>query len=280
MPFDVMVIVLLGALLHATWNALIKSGNDKLLDSVMLCAGAGVIALLALPFLPLPAQASWMYLAASVLIHVVYFCLVGLAYRGADLSFMYPLMRGSAPLFTALIAVTALDEPLGGGGWLGVTLLCAGVASLALEGHRAANIPRRMWIFGLANAAVIVCYTIVDGAGVRTSGHAWSYVLWLFALTALPMMAVGWVIRSKGAASLLPAEWRKGLISGACSIGAYGLALWAITQAPIALVAALRETSVLFGTAIAALLLREKFGPLRWLAAGLMVAGIAAMKML
>lgn len=273
-----MLIVLFSAVLHATWNSLVKSGSDKLLDSVMLCAGAGLIALVALPFMPLPAAASWGYLVASVLIHVVYFCLVGLAYRVADLSFMYPLMRGTAPLFTALVAALMLVEPLGLGGWLGATLLCAGVASLALEGHRAANISRRMWMFGLANAAVIICYTVVDGAGVRASGQEWSYVLWLFALTALPMIAVGWTIRGKALVSLPFAVWRKGLFGGACSLGAYGLALWAMTQAPIALVAALRETSVLFGTVIAALLLHEKFGRLRWLAAGLIVAGVATIK--
>jgi drug/metabolite transporter (DMT)-like permease len=273
-----MLTVLFAALLHAAWNALIKSGSDKLLDSVMLCAGAGVMALAVLPFLPLPAAASRGYLIASTLIHVGYFCLVALAYRSADLSFIYPLMRGAAPLFTALIMVLGLGEPLAFGGWLGVALLCAGVISLALDGHRAANIPRRAWAFGLANAAVIVSYTVIDGAGARAAGHAWSYVLWLFALTALPMIAVGWALRGRAMASLPFTVWRKGLVSGACSIAAYGLALWAMTQAPIALVAALRETSVLFGTALAALLLHEKFGRARWLAAALMVAGAAAMK--
>ena len=109
-------------------------------------------------------------------------------------------------------------------------------------------------------------------------GH-WSYVLWLFALTAVPMLAIGWGMRAKVMTTLGRRVWGKGFVSGACSIGAYGLALWAMTQAPIALVAALRETAVLFGTVIAALLLNEKFGRMRWLAASLMVAGAAAMKM-
>ena len=279
MSLEVMLIVLFAALLHAAWNALLKSGGDKLLDAVMLCAGGGVIALLSLPFLPLPAAASRGYLAASTVIHVAYFCLLALAYRGADLSFSYPLMRGAAPLFTALITVFALGEPLAFGGWLGVTLLCAGVVSLALDGHRAANVPRRVWAFGIANAIVIVCYTVTDGMGVRAAGHAWSYVMWLFALTALPMIALGWTLRGKAVVVSSRALWRRGLLSGACSIGAYGLALWAMTQAPIALVAALRETSVLFGTVIAAVLLHEKFSRVRWLAAALMAAGAVAIKL-
>jgi drug/metabolite transporter (DMT)-like permease len=275
-----MVVVLLAALLHATWNALIKSGTDKLLDSILLCVTAGVIALAALPFLPMPAAASWIYLAASTVIHVVYFCLIAFAYRAADLSFVYPLMRGSAPLFTALLAAAILGESLAWGGWIGVLLLCSGIAALALDSRRAANIPGRAWVFGLGNAVVIVCYTIVDGIGVRASGNPWSYVLWLFALTALPMLALGWARRAKALARVGPRVWGRAMASGACSIGSYGLALWAMTGAPIALVAALRETSVLFGTAIAALLLHEKFGRARWLSAGLIIAGIVAIKVL
>ena len=275
-----MLIVLFAALLHAVWNALIKSGSDKLLDSVMLCLAAGVIAMTVLPFLPAPAAASWGHLVASTLIHVVYFCLVALAYRGADMSFIYPLMRGAAPLFTALIAVFSVGESLSWGGWMGVILLCAGVASLALDGLRAAGVPGRMWLLGFANAAVIVSYTVVDGVGARLSGDAWSYVLWLFVLTALPMLAVGCIIRGKAMAALPLAVWRKGFVSGACSIASYGLALWAMMSAPIALVAALRETSVLFGSAIAALLLHEKFGRMRWLASGFVVVGVAVMKLL
>jgi drug/metabolite transporter (DMT)-like permease len=275
-----MVVVLLAALLHATWNALIKSGTDKLLDSILLCVTAGVLALAALPFLPMPAAASWIYLAASTVIHVGYFCLVAFAYRAADLSFVYPLMRGSAPLFTALLAVVLLGEPLAWGGWLGVVLLCSGIVVLALDSRRAANIPGRVWVFGLGNAAVIVSYTIVDGMGVRVSGNPWSYVLWLFALTAVPMLALGWAKRAKAIVRVTPGLWGKALASGACSIGSYGLALWAMTGAPIALVAALRETSVLFGTVIAALLLHEKFGRARWVSAALIIAGTVAMKVL
>jgi drug/metabolite transporter (DMT)-like permease len=279
MPLEVLIAVLFGALLHAVWNALIKSGRDKLAGSVVLAGSGGVLALAALPFVPLPAPESWPFLAASVAIHAVYFCLVAFAYRHADLSFAYPLMRGSAPLLTAVLAVLVLGEAPGVYGWLGVGLLCAGVLCLALDGHRGARIPRAAWGYALGNALVIVCYTIVDGVGVRASGHAWSYVLWLFFLNAFPIAAVGLAVNSSGLRSLTSREWLRGCTAGACSIGAYGLALWAMALAPIALVAALRETSVLFGTVLAAVVLKESFGRARWVAAALIVAGAAAMRL-
>lgn len=279
MSLDILLIVLLAALLHATWNALIKSGRDKLVDAIVLCVAAGALALPALFVLPLPQAASWPYLAASVAIHVAYFILVGLGYRNADMSFLYPLMRGAAPLFSAVVTLLVLGEAPAWSGWLALLLLCAGVVTLALDGHRAANVSARTWRIGLSNAAIIVAYTVIDGAGARVAGNAWSYVLALFALTGVPMFVIGMALRGRSLLTLPRAVWRKGFIGGACSIAAYGIALWAMTRAPIALVAALRETSVLFGTAIAAIMLREPFGRLRWLAAGLMAAGAAVMKM-
>jgi drug/metabolite transporter (DMT)-like permease len=278
MTLDVALVVLFGALLHAVWNAIIKAGHDKLAASVLLAVAGGAIALVALPFVPPPHPASWMFLAASVAIHAVYFCLVAFAYRHADLSFAYPLMRGSAPLFTAALTVLVLGEAIGAGGWLGIVLLCAGILCLALDGRHGATISGYGWGFALGNAAVIVCYTIVDGLGVRASGNAWSYVLWLFFLNAFPILAIGVVTNAKALAALSARHWMKGSAAGACSIGSYGLALWAMTHAPIALVAALRETSVLFGTVLAALVLKERFGRMRWVAAALIVAGAAVMR--
>jgi drug/metabolite transporter (DMT)-like permease len=280
MDTDLLLIVLFAALLHAVWNALLKSSHDKLVQSVLLATTASMVALLALPFVPTPHPASWPYLGASVAIHAIYFCFVAYAYRYGDLSFVYPLMRGSAPLLTALITVFAVGEPLGLGGWLGVSLLSSGVLCLALDGQRSGRIAGRAWIFGLSNALVIVSYTVVDGLGVRAAGNAWSYVLWMSFLNAFPVLAFGLLMNSGGLRSLTARDWRKGFVTGSCSIGSYGLALWAMAYAPIALVAALRETSVLFGTVIAAVVLREQFGPWRWLAAALIVTGAAAMKAL
>jgi drug/metabolite transporter (DMT)-like permease len=171
-----------------------------------------------------------------------------------------------------------LGEALGAYGWLGVALLCAGVLCLAFDGHGNARPSRTAWGYALGNALVIVSYTVVDGLGVRAAGNPWSYVLWLFFLNAFPILAIGLATHARVLLALSAREWMKGTAAGACSIGSYGLALWAMAFAPIALVAALRETSVLFGTALAALALKERFGPARWVAAALIVAGAAAMK--
>lgn len=280
MSFVIMLVVLFSALLHAAWNAFIKSGDNKLAETTLLVTGAGVIAALILPFVQAPARPSWPYLAASVAIHCAYFSLVALAYRTGDLSFAYPMMRGSAPLFTAFLTVWVLGEPVGAGGWLGILLLCAGILCLAREGWRSAKGQRHALAFALLNAAVIVAYTVVDGIGARASENAWSYVLWLFFLNMFPFLAIGFATQAKAILSAPAGGWLKGCAGGLCSVCAYGLVLFAMTRAPIALVAALRETSVLIGTALGALLLKERFGPGRWFAAALITAGAVAMKVL
>ena len=273
-----MLIVLFAALLHAAWNVFIKSGDNKLVETTLLVTGGGAIAGAVLPFVPAPAQASWPFLAASVAIHCAYFSLVALAYRTGQLSFAYPIMRGSAPLFTAILTVFVVGEPIGDGGWLGILLLCAGILWLGRDGWRSADSQKHALAFALLNAVVIVAYTIVDGLGVRASGNAWSYVLWLFFLNTFPLLAIGFASNARAIVSVSLRGWGKGLAGGLCTVCAYGLALWAMTQAPIALVAALRETSVLIGTALGALLLKERFGFHRWIAAALITAGAVLMK--
>lgn len=280
MSFGVMFIVLFAALLHAAWNAFIKSGDNKLVETTLLVTGAGAIAAAVLPFVPAPAEASRPFLVTSVAIHCLYFSLVAVAYRTGELSFAYPIMRGSAPLFTAILTAVILGEPIGGGGWIGILLLCAGILWLARDGWRSANNQKHALAFALLNAAVIVAYTIVDGLGARASMNAWSYVLWLFFLNMFPLLAIGLASNARAVLSMPVKGWVKGCLGGLCSVCAYGLALWAMTQAPIALVAALRETSVLIGTALGALLLKERFGLGRWFAAALITAGAVAMKAL
>lgn len=275
-----MAVILIAAVMHAGWNALVKSGADKLVDITLITSAAALVAAPALLLVPVPAPASWPYIGASVLIHCAYFLLVGLTYRHGDLSFAYPLMRGSAPLVTALVSVGVVGERLGIGGWVGVVLLSLGVLTLTRDNWRSGHLHGRALAFGLVNTVVIVVYTLVDGVGVRLAGNAWSYVTWMFFLNALPLLLV--MVIARGAA-LLPAArrgWRTALAGGALTLGAYGLVLWAMTHAPIALVAALRETSVIFGVAIASLLLKERFGAMRWTAAVLVVTGAAVMKVI
>jgi drug/metabolite transporter (DMT)-like permease len=280
LSLTVMLLVIFGAVLHATWNAIVKSGSHTFLDTVLVAAGAALVAGLTLPLLPLPHPSSWPYLGASFVIHIAYFSFVVMAYRGADLSYAYPLMRGSAPLFSALLAFLLLDEPLTLGGWMGIVLLCTGILLLAADAWRSGAFPAGATAYGLANAAVIVSYTLVDGVGVRSSGFAPSYIQWLMFLNGFPLFLFALITGPRTLGAHIRGHWGRGFLGGICTAGSYGIALWAMTHAPIALVAALRETSVIFGTIIAAVFLKEGFGHARYVAAGLVVAGAITMKVL
>ena len=275
---DVMMAVLLGSLLHASWNALVRGASDRTLNTVLMVGGAGAITACSLPFAPLPAVQSWPYLAASVVVHVAYFMLVALSYRKGELSFAYPIMRGCAPAVSAVFAALLLSESPSLGGWLGVLLICFGVILLAGDSWRSKSFQASSAVFAFTNAAVIVLYTLVDGVGVRLSGHSASYTGWMFLLTALLLLAI--FLTRDGAKILryMRRHWPRGMVGGACTLGAYGLALWGMTRAPIALVAALRETSVLFAVIIATTILREHITRARYVSILIVVAGAVAIK--
>jgi drug/metabolite transporter (DMT)-like permease len=262
LPAAIMLAILFGAVLHATWNAFIRSASNKFLDTILLLVGMGFWAGCFLPFVPLPATASWPYLIASIVIHVAYFYLVVLSYRDAELSFAYPIMRGTAPAFSAILAASLLKESPSFFGWVGVFLISGGVAILSLDAWRLGSLKRSSFFIALSTAGVIVIYTLVDGVGGRLSGNAVSYIGWAFFLPIVPMF-VALLMRWRGAAaSYVRQHVARGMVGGACILGSYGIALWAMTRTPIALVAALRETSVLFAMLIVTLFLGEKIS--RW----------------
>jgi drug/metabolite transporter (DMT)-like permease len=277
--FSVLLLVLLGASLHATWNSLVKGGKDKYLETVGVLAGAALLALLCLPFLPLPARASWPCLIVSTLVHQLYFTLIALSYRKGDLSLVYPVTRGTAPALTALCSVVALNERPSFVGWAGVLLVSVGMLLLAFDHKRAEGLHRGPVLLALANAAVIALYTLADGQGVRLSGHAFSYTCWGFLLCAALFVPGALLLRKREALQHLKTEWRRSLLGGGCSLAAYALALWAMTRAPIASVAALRETSILFGVLLAAFTLKESVTKTRIAAALIIVAGAIVIKM-
>jgi drug/metabolite transporter (DMT)-like permease len=274
-----MGIVLLGALMHASWNALVKSSDDKLLDITRVTVAAALLGALVLPALPAPAPASWPHLAASALIHCAYFVLVAAAYRSGDLSLAYPVMRGTAPLLTAILAPLVIGETHGATAWVGIAALSFGISLLAREARGAPEHQTRSLLFGLLNALVIVAYTLVDGAGVRRSDAPWSYTAWLFVMNAVPLLFLLRIVRGSRFLDASLRRWGNALLGGALTFGSYGLALWAMTLAPVALVAALRETSVVFGLVLASLLLKERFGATRWGAVLLVASGAAALKL-
>lgn len=266
--------VLFAAALHAAWNALVKGGADQELGMAAI-AGAGVlIAAAALPFVPAVGAAGWPFLAASALVHVFYFVLIAASYRAADMSQAYPLMRGAAPLLVAIVEAGVLGEHLGPFAVLGILVLCGGILALAVGAPRGRGVA-----LALANAAVIATYTLLDGAGVRAAGAPPAYVLWVFGLSGLPFVAIVARRRARALAAHLRARWVRGLIGGAATITAYILVLWAMTRAPIAVVAALRETAILFGLAISFVCLRERFGRARLAQACAIAAGVAILRL-
>ena len=273
----VFVAVLVGAALHASWNAIVKGGSDKLLTTVLVAAASAAIAVVALPFLPQPAPASWPFLLTSAVVQVLYFTLVAAAYRATDMSRAYPLMRGLAPALVALFAATVLGEHLGPVAWAGVGLISGGVFAMTFVARGPAS--RLGTILAVLNAAVIATYTLIDGTGVRASGAPAAYAMWLFLLNAIPLVAWALVARRPALRAYAARNWRLGLLGGLGNLGSYGLALWAMTRAPVAVVAALRETSILFGMAIAALLLGERVGLPRIAAAALIVAGAISLRL-
>lgn len=278
----VVLIVLFGALLHASWNVIVKSGNDKYLNAVMVCGAAGIIALAFIPFMPLPTAASWPYLVTSTVLQVCYMFLVAAAYSNGDMSLAYPLMRGTPPLLVALASGPLIGEVLGGSQWLAIALICGGVLMMALGNRQkvaAGQNNTRTIIFALTNALFIAGYTLVDGLGVRVSGNAASYTLWAFLFNAIPLVSWGiWKYRSQLLVNIRT-RGHLALVGGAGTLGSYGLALWAMTMAPVAMVAALRETSILFGMVLSLVLLREHISRKRIAGALLIVGGTVLMRL-
>lgn len=277
MSLTISFAVLFAALLHASWNAMIKGGGDVLLDTAAIVAGAGLVALPFLFVVPIPAPASWPYIGASVVIHIAYYYLMINAYRSGDLSLVYPLMRGVAPLITGVLGIVTLREMPGALNWLGMLLISAGVVALALRSVHHSPSGRAVG-FALMNALVIAVYTIVDGTGARLAGDAWAYIVWLFVLDALPFTLYMLVRHKSEFLDALNRRRARGLVGGALSAGAYAISVWAMTKAPVALVASLRETSVLFATLIGARLLKEHLTPRRWAGVVAVVLGVVALK--
>jgi drug/metabolite transporter (DMT)-like permease len=271
--------VLLAAAAHAGWNAAIKRGLDPLVTTVLIAVGAGMLAVPVAASVGLPAAAAWPWAIASVIVHLGYFAGLIEAYRAGDMSQVYPIARGAAPLLTALVSTAWLGERLGLIGWIGLLCLVGGVMMLSLRGGgELARLDRRAVGFALFTALTVCAYTVIDGIGVRASGNALAYTAAVFFGNAVIMALYGLARRG---AKLLAGPWqlwRTGLGGGALQFASYGIALWAMTIVPIAVVAALRETSVLFGALIAVVVLREPVRPSRVAAAVLIVAGLVMIK--
>jgi|GEM_PF-18360 len=380
MSLGIFCAVLFAALLHASWNAIVKLGGDKLLTTILVTGWAAVLSAISVPWLPTPATDSWPWLAASALLQTGYYLLVARAYQHADMSLSYPLMRGCAPLLVAVAGTCLFDEHLSASAWAGIALISGGILCMAgssrpgklrlplaiavviatytlvdAQGARLSGnaLSYTLWLFllsglplplwalfarrqqrlsyplmrgcapllvavagtclfdehlsasawagialisggilcmagsskpgklrlPLAIAVVIATYTLVDAQGARLSGNPLSYTLWLFLLSGLPLPLWALFARRQQLRHYLHGNWQRGLVGGVGTTASYAIALWAMTLAPVAVIAALRETSILFALLISALLLKEQVSRRRLLAAGLIVAGVMLLRL-
>lgn len=269
--------VLFGALLHASWNALVKSSSDKDLDMAVIHLIGSFLGIPLVAVAGWPVAAAWPYIAASVVVHIGYYLALTGAYRHGELGLTYPLMRGVAPLLVALSATFTLGETLSPLAWAGVLGISCGVLVLGLNAH-ALKVPKAVG-FALANAVIIAIYTVIDGLGVRASGNALQYVATLFLLDGWPFALLMFATRGRAVGVYARHRWPVATLGACASLGSYGIALWAMTRAPVATVAALRETSVLFAVLLGAWFLKEAFTPRRALGTCVIVAGVMALRL-
>ena len=283
LTWPVVLAVLCGAMLHASWNALVKSSGDKPLDTALVHFLGAWVALPFMLWVGPPRAESWPFIAASLVIHIGYYVALAGAYQHGELGMTYPIMRGFAPLLVALGSASVIGEVPTALSWLGVIGITAGVALVGLAHPGEALHHRKALAFAFANAAIIAAYTFVDGLGVRQSGDALRYVLILFVLDGLPYPLLVWWRRSppqrRAMLQYARGRWPLAALGGSASIGSYAIALWAMTRAPVASVAALRETSVLFAAVLGTVLLKERFGLQRAVGTAVVVLGVMALRL-
>jgi drug/metabolite transporter (DMT)-like permease len=276
----VFLAVLFAAACHAGWNALIKVGLDPLSTTALIALGSAVVAIICLPFFGMPVAAAWPWVIASGIIHLAYFAALIESYRTGDLGQVYPIARGTAPLMTAGAATVFVGEALSAVSWGGIVVLAAGVLLLSARGGRdLETVDRRAVGFAFLTALTICAYSIVDGIGARVSLNPQSYVMWVFIANAVLLVPYAFWRGGRDVAAAMRRFWLRGLVGGTLSAVSYGIALWAMTLAPIAIVATLRETSVLFGAAIAVVWLKEPLRAMRIGAALLIVCGLVLIRL-
>jgi drug/metabolite transporter (DMT)-like permease len=280
MTLFVFVVVLVAAVMHASWNALIKVRADRFASISLTALGMTCTALPALPFVAFPAAEVWPWIIASLIIHIGYRLFLIRAYEVGDLAQTYPLARGTAPLVTTLGGIILVSEFPGTLALIGIVLLSVGTFLMSLRGGtQFGRLNGAAVGYALVTSLFIAGYTLADGIGARLAETAASYAAWLFACDGICAMAIGFFYRGRRMLSTLAAEWKIGALTGFLSASAYGIVMWAMTKAPIASVASLRETSILFAMAISVFVLGEKMTAWRSAAALSILAGVIALRL-
>lgn len=273
MSFTVLLAVLGAALLHAGWNAIIKTGLSKQTSMFLLSVGHAAIGFCVTLTKPFPEAEVWPWLLASGLIHMAYQLFLAFAYEQGDLSRVYPLARGAAPMMVLVVSVLFLSDPMGVMDYVGVLVLGLGIAFMA-RGVFTNGESRRLLPFAFGSAMATAGYTLADGLGARVAGDPLQYVGWLMMLSALFYTPAAIALRGVEVIRASRRDWIMGLIAAAASFAAYAIAVWAMTVAPLALVAALRETSILFAVLLGWLLFGDRMDRGKIIAAVLIVSGV------
>ena len=271
--------VLGSAVLHATWNALVKNVEDHLVGFSALNVGAGAVCLLVVPFVDAPERRAWPYLALSVAVHVGYQAMLLQAYKVGDLSQVYPIARGTAPLLVALLAVPLADEQLGALALAGVVAIGGGLISLAHVRDGLGSERTPALAFAFATGLLITAYSMIDGLGVRRAGSPLGYAAWLVLLESSAIPAYALLRERPRMRRYWRATWRLAVLGGVLSVTAYAIVLWAQTRGALAAVTALRETGVIVAAVIGTVVFHEHFGRRRVVAAVLVAAGVVLLNL-
>ncbi len=281
----IVALLLAAALMHATWNALLKADrSDRLATFGVIMTTGTVMGICAVPFLPWPDPGAWRFLAISVIVHVGYYTFLLKAYSYGDLSHTYPIARGLGPLLVALVSGRVIGEHLRPQDVAGVLLLTGGLLTLAIpiaRGGRPTNRHGLATLFAVLTGITIAAYIIADGMGVRSAGpdfeHRLAYIAWLCVLEGPWLLVFAVVMRRGTIRAHLRRNWWRGVVGGVIANVGYGIAIYGLVLGPMAHVAALRETSVLFGALMGTMLLGEPFGLRRIAAAFVIVSGLVLM---
>jgi len=265
--------VLAAAFLHAAWNALIKHGSNKFASLLVMALFEGLIALAIIVTKPWPAADVWPWLLASGVIHTIYMYALANAYEHGDLSRVYPISRGAAPMIVLALGAVLLADRLTLPEIIGIIVLGFGIMTMA-HGVFSQGESRRLLPFALLTASATAAYTLVDGMGARIAGDAMAFVAWMFFLEALMFSTLAIALGRASLPHMDARGWLSGALAAAASYGAYLIAVWAMTKAPIALVSALRETSILFAVLIGWLIFGDRMHRGKAIAALLIVAGV------
>lgn len=273
MTIGVLLSVLVAAALHASWNALLKLGPSKRATMLVISLTELPLGLAIALSRPFPAAEVWPWVLASGATHMFYKLFLLYAYDHGDLSRVYPIARGTAPMLVVLVGAVLLADRITPAEYAGIAAIGAGILAMAGGAFRSGE-SRRLVPLALGSALATTVYTLIDGQGARVSGDAVAYVAWVFVADGVIFSTAVLGYAGLKAAPTRARDWALGAVASVASYASYAIAVWAMTIAPIALVAALRETSILFAVLIGWVLFRERMTPGKWASVGLIAAGV------